>query len=130
MVCGTQEYDDEHDDVLLNPIVLIEIVSDSTEAHDRGDKFSHYRQIPSFLEYILVSQYLHGVEKFSRQRDDTWIYSAYDHLELVVRLDSVGCELPLSEIYRKVSLGPRRSRQARTLFPVGPQRKPEGHPSG
>ncbi|MCP4106982.1 MAG: Uma2 family endonuclease, partial [Desulfobacteraceae bacterium] len=58
VVCGNEEYDDEHSDTLLNPIVIIEILSDSTEAYDRGDKFSHYQLTDTFSEYILVSQYL------------------------------------------------------------------------
>ncbi|MCP4106137.1 MAG: Uma2 family endonuclease, partial [Desulfobacteraceae bacterium] len=58
VVCGNEEYDDEYSDTLLNPIVIIEILSDSTEAYDRGDKFSHYQLTDTFSEYILVSQYL------------------------------------------------------------------------
>ena len=103
IVCGNEEYDDENNDILLNPTVIIEILSDSTEAYDRGDKFSHYQLISTFSEYILASQYLCKAEKFSRQKDETWIYSKYDRLEDIITIESVNCELPLSEIYRKVN---------------------------
>ena len=75
VVCEKEEYEDEHNDVLLNPVVLIEILSDSTEAYDRGDKFSHYQDIPSFTEYILVSQYTFKMERFTRQPDNSWVYT-------------------------------------------------------
>ncbi len=102
VVCGDEVYDDENNDILLNPIVIIEILSDSTEAYDRGDKFSHYQFISTFFDYILISQYLCKAEKFSRQKNDTWIYSKYNREEDIISIESVGCELPVSEIYRKV----------------------------
>ena len=98
-----EQYEDENKDVLLNPIVIVEILSDSTEAYDRGDKFLHYQLIDSFSEYILISQYACKVEKFSRQTDDTWIYSKYVNMEDIVHIESIECELPVSEIYRKVN---------------------------
>ena len=116
IVCGDEEYDDEHRDILLNPNVIIEILSDSTEAYDRGDKFSHYQLISAFSEYILISQYLCKVEKFSRQKDETWIYSKYDKLEDRIAIKSINCELPLSEIYRKVNFSERHMRRTRLML--------------
>lgn len=105
VVCDREEFEDENHDVLLNPIVIMEILSDSTEAYDRGDKFAHYQLLDSFVEYILVSQYFCRVEKFARRNDETWIYSKYHKTEDVVGLEAIDCELPVSEIYRKVNFG-------------------------
>ncbi|MBF0225787.1 MAG: Uma2 family endonuclease [Desulfobacterales bacterium] len=115
VVCGNEEYDDENNDILLNPIVIIEILSDSTEAYDRGDKFSHYQLIDSFSEYILVSQYFCKIEKFSRQKDETWIYSKYNNMEDIVSIESVKCELPISEIYRKVNFSQSHLKRNRLI---------------
>ena len=116
IVCGNEKYDDENNDILLNPTVIIEILSDSTEAYDRGDKFSHYQLISTFSEYILVSQYLCKVEKFSRQKDETWIYSKYDKPEDIITIESPNCELPLSEIYRKVNFSEHHMRRNRLML--------------
>ena len=104
VVCGDEQYEDENSDVLLNPLVIIEILSDSTEAYDRGDKFLHYQLIDSFSEYLLISQYFCKVEKFSRQTSDTWIYSKYINMKESLSIESLKSELLLSEIYRKVNL--------------------------
>jgi len=103
VVCGNEEYDDEYSDILINPIVIIEILSDSTEAYDRGDKFSHYQYISTFSEYILVSQYFRKVEKFLRQKDDTWIYSKYEKPEDIFNIESIKCDLPVHDVYREVN---------------------------
>ena len=104
VVCEKEEFEDENNDVLLNPIVIIEILSDSTEAYDRGEKFAHYQLLTSFVEYILISQYFYRVEKFTRRDDETWIYSKYQTPEHIVSIEAVNCEIPVSEIYRKVNL--------------------------
>ena len=104
VVCEKEEFENENKDVLLNPVVIIEILSDSTEAYDRGDKFAHYQRLNSFVEYILISQYFWRLEKFTRQDNGTWIYSKYETDGNVVKIEAVNCELPVSEIYRKVNL--------------------------
>ncbi|XCN72068.1 MAG: Uma2 family endonuclease [Candidatus Electrothrix aestuarii] len=104
VVCEKEEYEDEHQDVLLNPVVLIEILSDSTEAYDRGDKFSHYQEIPSFAEYILVSQYTFKMERFSRQPNNSWLYTIYQREQDLLSVQAIDCTLPLAEVYRKVQL--------------------------
>lgn len=104
IACEQEEYEDENNDVLLNPLVIIEILSDSTEAYDRGDKFAHYQIISSFTEYLLVSQYFCRVEKFLRRRDDSWIYTKYHSMEDAVKIEAVNCDLPVAEVYRKVNL--------------------------
>ncbi|OQX20212.1 MAG: hypothetical protein BWK80_36005 [Desulfobacteraceae bacterium IS3] len=106
LLCEKEKFEDEHKDVLLNPLAIIEILSDSTEAYDRGDKFIHYQLSDSLEEYILISQYVCMVEKFARRDDETWIYSKYRTMGDVVKIEAVKCELPLSEIYRKVNFNP------------------------
>ena len=91
-------------ETLLNPVVIIEILSDSTEAYDRGKKFSSYRLIPSLQEYILVSQNHCQVERFIRG-DDSWRYFSYEDMKQRVTLDSVDAEVLLSDIYYRVGLG-------------------------
>ncbi len=110
VVCGREEYQDDHQDILLNPIVIIEILSDSTEAYDRGDKFASYQRIISLTQYILVSQYFCGVEIFTRNPDATWMYSIFDRMEDIVPIKSIACEIQASEIYRKVHFSSYRRR--------------------
>jgi len=113
VVCEKEEYEDEHNDVLLNPVVLIEILSDSTEAYDRGDKFSHYQEIPSFTEYILVSQYTLKIERFTRQPNTSWVYTIYQGEEDILSVETIDCELPLVEVYRKVRFAEQGTRRNR-----------------
>ncbi|MBF0241109.1 MAG: Uma2 family endonuclease [Desulfamplus sp.] len=110
VVCGGGQYEDDFNDTLLNPIVIMEILSKSTEGYDRGDKFYHYQLIDSFIEYILISQNFYRVEKFVRQIDGTWIYSKYNNPQDVVKVESlkaispIKCEITLEEIYQKVNI--------------------------
>lgn len=108
ITCGTENFEDDHVDTLLNPVVIIEILSTSTEAYDRGRKFQHYQFIESLAEYILITPDAVRVEQFARQSDRTWLYSEYQNLEDVVKLESVGCELALEEVYMKTSNIPAR----------------------
>jgi Uma2 family endonuclease len=102
--CKPEEFEDEKTDVLLNPLVIMEILSDSTEAYDRGQKFACYQLISSFTEYTLITQNFCRVENFKRQDDTTWLYSEFRSMDDVISLDSVNCELAVAEIYRKVNL--------------------------
>ena len=103
VVCGDLELEDEKFDTLLNPVVIIEILSNSTELYDRGEKFAHYRLIPSLQEYILVSQYHCKVEKFIRGDDGIWrIFDPYTKIDTKIKLESIDCQLSLSEIYHRV----------------------------
>jgi len=103
VVCGDLELEDEKFDTLLNPVVIIEILSNSTELYDRGEKFAHYRLIPSLQEYILVSQYHCKVEKFIRGDDGIWrILDPYTNIDTKIKLESIDCRLLLSEIYHRV----------------------------
>ena len=102
VVCGKPQFEDRQQDVLLNPTVVFEILSRSTEAYDRGEKFENYRTLESLTDYILISQHRPAVEHFTRQPDETWLLRSYAGLEVVLSIPSIGCELPLAEIYDKV----------------------------
>jgi len=103
VVCGDIELEKESGmETLLNPVVIIEVLSDSTEAYDRGTKFHHYQLINSLQEYILVSQHSCLVEKFTRCNGGEWIYLSYDNMEKTITIEAVKCELMLSDIYYRV----------------------------
>jgi Uma2 family endonuclease len=102
VTCGKEVFEDEYIDTLLNPVLIIEILSISTEAYDRGEKFQHYQFIPSLAEYILITQNKIRVEQYVRQTDKTWLYSEYQNPDEVVKLESIGCELALKDVYAKV----------------------------
>jgi Uma2 family endonuclease len=102
VTCGKEILEDSHIDTLLNPILIIEILSTSTEAYDRGEKFQHYQFIPSLAEYILITQNKIRVEQYVRQTDRTWLYSEYQNLDDVIKLESIGCELALKDVYVNV----------------------------
>lgn len=103
VACDEPRFEDAEVDTLLNPILIVEILSKSTARYDRAGKFSDYRSIPSFAEYLLVSQDEHKVEHHARQPDGRWLLTDFRALEDVVQLDSIKCSLPLREIYDKVS---------------------------
>ncbi len=101
--CGEERFDDEQKDTLLNPIVLIEVLSESTEAYDRGGKFAHYRQLDSMQHYILVSQTEPLVECFSRHTDEGWLFSEARGLDATLSISSLECQLALTEVYAKIA---------------------------
>lgn len=103
VVCGDVELLKDAFDTLLNPIVIIEILSDSTEAYDRGMKFAHYRLIPTLKEYILVAQAYCQVERYLRGNDGGWRYFSYDKMTDHLPIESIDCSLPLSDIYRWIT---------------------------
>ena len=104
-------FEDDVFDILLNPIIVVEVLSPSTEAYDRGEKFSHYRHLASLQEYLLVSQDKVLVERYRRpQKHETapvtakdWIFTAFQALEDILPLTAIQCELPLQEIYERVT---------------------------
>jgi len=106
VACGKQRFLDEEQDTLLNPTLIIEVLSDATEAYDRGKKFEHYRQIPSFREYLLVSQKEPRIEQFIRQKDGTWNLKESVGLQANLKLESVDVTLRLSEVFAKVQFPP------------------------
>lgn len=112
VVCEEPRFEDNVFDILLNPIILVEVLSPSTEVYDRREKFAHYRQLPSLREYVLVAQDKVLVEHYRRQgkqenasigRQD-WIFTDFQELEEILPLTSIQCELPLQEIYERVTV--------------------------
>lgn len=102
VICGPLEYAPDTDDTIVNPTLLVEVLSDSTEGYDRGKKFEHYRSIPTFQEYVLISQTAASVEVFSRQPDGNWMLTHVKGLDAKARLQSFDIELSLAEIYYEV----------------------------
>lgn len=100
-VCGDIRFADEQTDTLLNPTVIVEVLSASTEAYDRGDKFAHYRRLASLHDYVLVSQDAVRVEHYVRQ-GEKWLLSEASRLTDMVSLASIQCRLVLEDIYDKV----------------------------
>lgn len=103
IVCGEPQFEDNVLDTLLNPRVLVEVLSPSTEAYDRGEKFTQYRQVPSLQEYVLVAQNRPLVERHVRQPDGSWLMTEFAGLEQVLEFTSVPARVPLAEIYRDVT---------------------------
>lgn len=98
IVCGPVERAPDDPDAITNPTVIVEILSDSTEASDRGDKFAHYRRVPTLREYVLVSQSTSRIEVFSRQ-GDVWVLSEAAAGQ-TLRLESLGVALAVDDVYR------------------------------
>jgi len=104
VICGTPEFEDDGLDTLVNPTVIIEVLSTSTEQYDRGKKFQHYRTIASLHEYILIAPDNVRIEHFARQGDQ-WILTDAKTIDSVLCLPSIDCTLALSDVYEKVSFG-------------------------
>jgi Uma2 family endonuclease len=100
-VCGEPDFEDSELDTLLNPTLIVEVLSPSTEAYDRGEKFANYRRLVSLREYVLVSQDRVCVERYVRQEDE-WLLTELSRLEDNLRLTSIECDVALSEIYAKI----------------------------
>jgi Uma2 family endonuclease len=102
IVCGEPQFEDAECDTLLNPTVLVEVLSPSTADYDRGRKFTHYRSLPSLQEYLLISQERPLVEHYIRRDADAWMLTDERLLECVLELPSIDCRLPMTEVYLKV----------------------------
>ncbi|MDT4897878.1 MAG: hypothetical protein QOH25_2955 [Acidobacteriota bacterium] len=109
VVCGEPQFHDERTDVLLNPILIIEVLSESTEAFDRGGKFQAYQRMESLQEYILISQNRPVVEQYVRQSEAVWKYTAAIGVESSLSLPSIECTLSLSTVYDKVTENDERT---------------------
>lgn len=116
VVCGEPEFLDAHNDVVTNPAVIIEVLSESTEADkssysrnsatfDRGEKFAAYQRRETLHEYVLVAQDKRCVERYLRRDDGLWLYERLDGLDAVLDLSSVGCTVRLSDLYHRVDVG-------------------------
>jgi Uma2 family endonuclease len=103
IVCGEVQYTDDTQDTITNPICIMEVLSSSTEAYDRGAKFRLYRHVPTLQEYILISQTEAVIEQFVRQPNGLWVLTTYDAISSVLRLAAVAVEIPLADIYSRVT---------------------------
>ena len=103
VACGEPRFEDDVSDTLLNPIVIVEVLSPSTAAYDRGEKFAHYRQLTSLQDYVLVSQHRFCVEHHWRQGRQ-WEYTEFRSHEDVLPLISIGCQIALRDIYTRVTI--------------------------
>ena len=90
-------------DVLTNPTLIVEVLSESTEAYDRGDKFTHYKSLPSFREYLLVAQHRSHITQYVKQDDGSWRYGEVNEIAARLHLPSVDCVLALHEVYQEVT---------------------------
>ena len=103
VVCGEPQFEDEYIDTLLNPTLIVEVLSESTESYDRGRKAGFYRTVESIAEYLLVSQDEYRVEQYVKQPDGRWLLTDICSLEIAVELSSIRCTLPMKEVYGRVS---------------------------
>ncbi len=106
VVCGEMRFHDEVKDMLINPTVLVEVLSPTTAAYDRGAKFAQYRRLEAFREYVLVSQTEARVEVFTRDDDGRWTFTEAVGLDAVCPLPSLNISLPLTEVYERVIFPP------------------------
>jgi Uma2 family endonuclease len=106
VVNGQPELNSDRTDEILNPLLIVEVLSPSTEADDRGEKFRKYRSIPSFCEYLLVSQtepYIEQYYKHEPQNNERWEWQVYEQIDRSILLHSLNVELPIREIYRRIN---------------------------
>lgn len=104
VVCGEPEYHDDHTDVLLNPAVIMEVLSPTTESFDRGEKFTRYQTWNSTLcDYLLISQHRPQIEHYTRLPDNSWSYRRASGLEAQVIIPSIDCTLRLLDVYDRLT---------------------------
>ena len=119
-VCGEVQLEDDHFDTLLNPTVIVEVLSESTEAYDRGEKFAHYRRLETLREYVLVAQDKIRVEHFRREGEE-WILSEVSGPDATLHLASIDCHVAVAAIYEKVEFN--RADRANVLERGGRSRR-------
>ena len=108
VACGEPEFEDDEFDTLLNPTVIVEVLSKSIARRDRVEKLADYRGMPSLKEYILISQDKTHVEHYVRRPDDKWAITDLDQPEVKLTLTSINCELHMSDVYDRVTFPPPR----------------------
>lgn len=102
LVCDAPQFVDDAFDTLLNPVVLIEVLSPTTAAFDRGRKFQDYRQIPTLQHYLLIEQQQRHIECYTRRPDATWVLTEASGAAASIAIPALQCALPLADVYRKV----------------------------
>ncbi len=99
VICGPIVHHPDHPEAATNPLLIVEVISESSESYDRGEKFKTYRLIPSFCEYVLIEQRTPLVEVFYKIDSKSWRYRVYDQLHQIVQFSSIEVEIPMEEIY-------------------------------
>jgi Uma2 family endonuclease len=107
IVCGEARFTDDWVDTLINPLVIIEVLSPSTEREDRGRKFWHYRTLPSLQDYVLIAQDAYAIERFSRQADGQWLFSAVKGSAAAMTIPAIDFDLPLARVYEQLDPPPQ-----------------------
>jgi Uma2 family endonuclease len=105
VVRDSPQFEDSDGDTLLNPTLIVEVLSPSTEAYDRGAKFGYYRALPSVQEYVLVTQDQARMEHYVRA-ENSWVYTAITDLTAEVQLPSIDCTIPMAEVYDQITFSP------------------------
>jgi Uma2 family endonuclease len=103
VIQGEPIYQGSNKTLVTNPLVIVEVLSNSTKDYDRGGKFLAYRSIPEFREYILIDQYSYHIEQFAKNANSKWVLTEYDSDESVLILESVEFQMPLREIYERIN---------------------------
>ncbi len=117
VVCGPPQFTDNVRDTIINPIVIIEVLSVSTERYDRGMKFQHYRTIETLDDYMLVAQDHPHIEHFSRQENGLWIFQEATNVALRINIPSIGCVLHLQDVYAQVEFEQENTAITREIPP-------------
>lgn len=117
IVCGQPQFTDEIRDTLVNPTLIIEVLSPSTERYDRGMKFQNYRTIDALQDYILIAQDHQHIEHYSRQETGQWLLNEVSGSEATLDIPSLQCQLPLEDVYEKVEFVPEQLRITRDVTP-------------
>ncbi len=102
VIQGEPVYHENNKTIVTNPLVIVEVLSNSTKDYDRGGKFLANRSIPEFREYILIDQYSYHIEQFAKNSNGKWVLTEYDSEESVLTLESVEFQIPLREIYARI----------------------------
>lgn len=103
VVCGEPKFLDEYQDVILNPIVIVEILSESTEAFDRGEKFERYKRYnPTLMDYVLIHQDRPQIDHYHRQKDGSWKYTIHEGLRAIVKIETIKCRLKAADVYKRI----------------------------
>jgi Uma2 family endonuclease len=102
VVCGEPQFGDDQKDTVLNPVLIVEVLSESTRDYDRGKKFQQYRKLPSLIEYLMIEQDQPHIEHWTRKPENHWDFVEFDDLAQSIELTSIGCVLPLTEVYDKI----------------------------
>lgn len=103
VIQGEPIYQENNQTVVTNPLVIIEVLSNSTKDYDRGGKFLAYRSIPEFKEYILIDQYSYHIEQFAKNSKSKWELTEYDSEDSVLTLESVEFQIPMRDIYQRIN---------------------------